>query len=383
MKATLRALPRRDTTLLVIAVAVLVFVGVAFDRATIPPARVDSFSTYDAASGGYRAAYDMLERIGISVERFERRPSFLDASIGTLVYVDPLPFDPVQIAPTKADLAALEAWVRGGGALVYIGFDDAAAKAGYLRLPTTIARATPAHAMTIAPALRRAGVANIRATETHRFRAQHTRVLVDDGRGAIVVTYPFGRGRVTAIVDRGLFANARIATGDHARLIAALAREARGGLAFDEVPHGYATPEHWWNIVPRAFVLAVVFGALVLFVAFTGAAIRLGPPLVPVARDDRTSADFIDALAALYERKAATLETLRDVLHATTVSLARRVGRDLRADADADDVAKALRTDRARADFAELRALAANEGATERELVRGLALAHDLRKDRA
>ena len=380
MKAALRALPLRETTLLVVAIALLVIVGVAFERGAIPADRVDSFSTYDAATGGYRAAYEMLGRIGIAVERFERRPSFLDASIATLVYVDPLPFDTTQIAPTKADLAALEAWVRGGGSLLYIGYDDAAAKAGYLRLPMTVARAISAHATTIAPALRRAGVARITSVETHRFRTKHVRVLVDDGRGALVIAYSFGRGRVTAVVDRMLFTNAGIATGDRARLIAGLASDARGGIfAFDEVPHGYTAPEHWWNVVPRSFAFAVIFGCLVLFVAFAGAAIRLGPPLVPIVRDDRTSAEFIDALAALYERKAAVLETLRDVLHVTTVALARRLG----ADADADDVASALRSDRARVDFAELRALAANARATERDLVRGVALAHDLRKDRA
>ena len=382
MKAALRGLPRRETALLLVALALLVFVGVAFDRAAIPPDRVDSFSTYDAATGGYRAAYEMLGRVGIRVERFERRPSFLDGSIATLVYVDPLPFDTAQIQPTKADLAALDAWVRGGGALLYIGYDDAAAKIGYVHLPATIARAKRVHPSTIARTLRLAGVARITSGETHRFRTMGARVLVDDGRGALVVTYPFGRGRVTAVVDRTLFANVGIATGDRARLFAALAHDARGGIvAFDEVPHGYTTPERWWMVVPRAFAFAVVFGCLVLLVAFAGAAIRLGPPLVPVARDDRTSADFIDALAALYERKAAVFETLRDVMHTTTSALARRLGRDVRA--DADDVARALRSDRMRAEFAELRALAANASATERDLVRGLALAHDLRKDRA
>ena len=68
-------------------------------------------------------------------------------------------------------------------------------------------------------------------------------------------------------------------------------------------------------------------------------------------------------------------------MHATTVALARRLGGDVRA--DAADVAGALQSDRAREAFAELRALAANAVATERDLVRGLALAHDLRKDRA
>src|ERR1700730_18908705 len=47
--------------------------------------KYDSMSTYDAASGGYRAWYALLQQEGVRVERFERRPAVLDASVDVYV----------------------------------------------------------------------------------------------------------------------------------------------------------------------------------------------------------------------------------------------------------------------------------------------------------
>ncbi len=381
-----RTIAKRETALLALAFAVLVAVGVARDRAKAPAPSVDTYSTYDVASGGYRAAYELLERVGVRVDRFERRPAFLDASLATLVYADPLAIDPRQTPITPADLAALEAWVRRGGALVYVGDDDAAAARGVLHLPRVIGRRV--RAPFVASDVRAYGVARIASSGTQRYdpHRRGARVLVGDAGGALVVATPLGRGRVIAVVDRDLFSNAGIATGDRARLLVALAALARAGFdardgtfAFDESAHGYVTPEHWWLVVPRPFALAIVFGGLVLLVAFAGAAVRLGPPIMPPARDDRSSADFISALATLYERKAVATETLADIARATSTSLARALG--LGAGASHDAVVRALPGATARAAFVELQALAARPHASTSDLVRGAALAHHLRKD--
>lgn len=379
MRGVLRALARPETAVLALALVVLVALGIARDRADHPPSAIDTYSTYDTATGGYRAAYELLERVGLRVDRFERRPFFLDRSIATLVYVDPLAADPHQETPTPADIAALEAWVRAGGTLLYVGDDDVAAARGVLHLPRVIGRRTPARAPVIAGSLRAAGVARLSSSARRRFAPNRAEVLVDDGAGALVVTNRYGLGRVTAVVDRTLFANAGIATGDRARLFVALAGRARGVVAFDEMAHGYTTPEHWWTVVPRPFVVAVALGCVALIVAGVGAAIRLGPPLVPPRRDDRSSTEFIDALATLYERKAVARETLHEVAEMTSASLGRALG--LAPEASNDAIARALGTGSARAAYDDLLALAANARVSDSDLVRGAALAHGLRKD--
>ncbi len=388
-----RAWVRRETVLLAVAIAVLVAVGVIANRVNEKPSSFDSFSTYDASPGGYRALYALLGRENLRVERFEQRPAFLDAGIATLVYVEPSAGDPRAVTPTDADKAALETWVRGGGSLLYVGYDDAAARAGVLQLPRREYSLVPAPPF-VALELRARGVTHISAArETLRFvvrrvaRRARAQLLVGDGRGALVVAYPYGRGRIVAVCDRWLFTNggtARgdgIARGERARLAVALAqpRARRGIVAFDETPHGYATPERWWSIVPRPFAFALAVALVALLIAIAGAALRLGPPLLPVPRDGRSSADFLDAVASLFERNGEVRGTLELAAAATSRTIARTHG--LEGVASNEAIAACIEREDLRASFLTMQRLATSGGADTATLVRGVALAQQLRKE--
>lgn len=377
----LRALVRVETPILVVAIGILAFVAFVKGSSSPTGTSLASYSTYDAGTGGYRALYEMLGKLGVRVERFERRPVFLDASIATLVYADPLDRDQRAANPTKADIAALEGWVRGGGALVYLGADDAAAKAGILHLPR-VSHVGRARA-TVAGDLRARGVARLTASESQRFvaRRKGDRVVLGDARGALVVAYAFGRGRIVAIVDRSLFTNAEIARDDRARLAYALLRPElpRAVVAFDETPHGYLVPDRWWAIVPRPFLIALGVALAALLVAIAGAALRLGPPLVPQPRDDRTSAEYVDAVASLFERNGEIRGTLVEASTSTTQAIARALGLDR--SASNDEIAARIERDDRRASFRAMVRFATNAFADDANLVRGVALAQELRKE--
>jgi hypothetical protein len=379
----LRRLPPLETGILVLAVAILA--GLGFARQATPQSSptLDSFSSFDAASGGYRALYTLLEREGIRVERFEQRPAFLDAGTDTLVYVEPFAFDPRQNVPSRGDVAALEAWVRGGGRLLYIGHDDVAAKQGILKLPASRDVAHAGARPFVARALADAGVTRVPASGTRRWtRGKHPFAeLLGDAAGPIVVTYPFGRGRVTAAIDETQFRNDAIASGDRARLAYALARPGRpGGLvAFDEFVHGYALPSRWWTLVPRPFAIALCFALATILIALAGAAARFGPPIVPVERRDRSSADFIDALSSLLERGFAE----REALAAATASATRALARSLALPdaAPASEFAAAIEGPQTRERYRTLVAFARDEHPGRADFVRGIALAQELRKE--
>ncbi len=380
----LRRLPPLETAVLVLAFALLVAVALVSQRSK-SVAVLDSYSTYDATSGGYRAFYELLAREAVGTRRFEQRPAFLDRAIDTLVWSEPLTFDPRQAAVTQADIGALQDWVRAGGALLYVGFDDVAAKRGILGLPRVRAAEGPPGKAFFARALVGAGVRNVdvRAAWRYRVAARGMEALLGDERGAVAVRYAYGRGRVTAVVDESLFTNAALARGDAARLAVALATPLRAGglVAFDEAVHGYGVPEHWWQIVPRPFAIALGLAGCALLIAFAGAAVRLGPPLVPETRADRTTSDFIDALASLFARGKA----IRYVLQSAERSTSRAVARALRlpAGATTSEIAERLDDDAARDDFRALAAIASNGFPDEKNLVRGVALAQRLRKEYA
>ncbi len=381
--AALRRLPKLETAILVAAVAVLVWLAVATGKQQQNGPAIDSFSSYDSASGGYRAFYQMLGKLGVRVDRFERRPAFLDAGIDTLVYVEPYDFDTRAVPLSASDLAALEAWVRAGGHLLYIGHDNVAAKQGILSLPLMTDAAPHAHPAVLAPELARAGVTRVTFETAYRWkRWKHDfSVLVDDGRGPLAVTYPFGRGRVTALIDEALFRNDEIARPDRARFAYVLAapRRANGIVSFDETPHGHIVAMHWWDVVPRSFAIAIFFAIGAILVALAGAAIRFGPPLVPVERRDRSSADFIDAFSTLLERGGARRKASRDAARSTSHAIARSLGAS--ADAAPDAIAAGIDRDDLRTDYRNMLDVTANGFADDRNLVLGVALAQRLRKE--
>jgi hypothetical protein len=325
----------------------------------------------------------LYAREGLAVDRFERQAVFLDDSIATLVWIEPLDFDPAQRVPSEAENKALLAWVGAGGKFLYIGHDNGAARQGYLRLPPAReVRAAHGRAY-VDPSLRALGIGPIAADGDLRFAPRaHQHVLLADARGAIVVRYPYGRGLVTAVVDEDLFSNDGIGRGDRARLAYALAALPHASpLAFEESTHGYFVPEHWWQVAPRAFVVSVIVALVALAIAAIGAAIRFGPPVLPVPRDDATTSDFIGVLAGLLRAGGARRNALVTAADSTTRALARSFGLGDRA--TAQDVAARIERADVRAEYQAMLAVAYNGFPDDRNLVRGVALAQRLRKDHA
>jgi hypothetical protein len=376
-------IPLLETALFVAAVGALAAIALTQQ----PPAiAFDSYSSYDASAGGYRAFYELLQRERLPVERFERRPLFLDSSIATLVYAEPLPFDPSQGPSSQADARVIEFWVKAGGTLVYFGHDDAAAKAGVLQLPYSTAAAARPQAAVVSGQLRDAGVrslATIASPLRWKLPAGHARALFDDGRGPVTIAYRFGRGSVVATIDETLLDNQGLATADRARLALALVRHspAAGTIWFDEAIHGYLVPEHWWSVVPVPFVYATIVAVLALLIAIAGAAMRFGPPIVPPPRDDRSSADFIDALSTLLERGNASGKATADAVRSSSHTLARSLG--LAADAPPGEVLARIDDQERRSAFETMLALANDPAPSGTTFVRAVALAQRLRKDAA
>ncbi len=380
--AAVRRLPPLETSIVALAVALLAVLS-AYARQPQPLPTLDSFSSYDSASGGYRAFYELLAREGAHVDRFEQHPAFLDANIDTLVWALPLPFDPRTQTPSGADVGALAAWIRAGGRLLYLTEGKLAPSVRTLGIPRTVRARNPATDTFIARQFAAAGIARLATRSGPRWHLSAQQLLLDDGRGPLVLSYALGRGTVTAVLDEGAFTNARIAGGDNARLAAFLALPRRPGayVSFDEMLHGFVTAQHWWQIVPRPFLIAVVLAACALFIALAGAGIRLGPPLEAQGKTERAPSDFIAALAALLQRGQAYGHTLDAARASTTRVMARVLG--LPEDSTPQRVLAGLDPGAQRTAYETLLETCSGRSCDERSFVRGVALAAWLRKEYA
>lgn len=142
--------------------------------------------------------------------------------------------------------------------------------------------------------------------------------LFGDQAGPLALVIPFGKGRLIAIADGGLWTNRQLVQSENSVFLAnILAHYGKPGgrVLFDEYHHGDAASadSSVWDDLGRPLQLAVIqlcFAALGLLVVLS---VRFGPPVPPVALIARSSADYVGSLAGLYRRAGASqtaLETL-------------------------------------------------------------------------
>jgi hypothetical protein len=311
MIAWLRA-HRIDAFRAALAVAGLVLVAV-LTRPPQAPA-LDTYSASDTRSGGYAAWEALLQREGVAVERFERRPIELDGTIDTLIdaYGTAPPAPDIRL---DADTRALGDWVRAGGRLLLLGDTPALAaqERRLLRRPVWRDSRRTGGALD-APAFGNA-LARLATFSDRRFMRDGmagTRPLVADRGGPFVVRVRLGRGAIVYVSDPRMFANAALARDDNARLAYLLARPRGRGriVAFDEALHGALIGRSWIATLSVPVRVGLAGAGLVILIALAGGALRLGPPVALRAAREPASDEFIAAFAALYRRARARRDAI-------------------------------------------------------------------------
>jgi hypothetical protein len=313
---------------LIVAVAVAAIAVVTYQNGRREAQQIngyDTYSTYDAGSGGYRAWYELLDREGVRVARFERRPAFLDGSVDVYVMASDYYYvmasattgGSTEIA-TDGDWDGVARWVKAGGHLVWLS-DGVTAPSG-INAPVLASKGPQtddAVALTSSPLT--AGVSSVSGTSRLRVpfsRSFRAAPVVADDVGGVVVSYRLGKGAVTVISDESLFANGRLAKADNARLaydVATTGLTPKGVVAFDEWSHGYVAGDTWWAILPPSFQIGLVAIGIALLLIAIPAALRFGPTARLPDRSERTSAEYLSSMAMLYARGRA-LRTAIDEL---------------------------------------------------------------------
>ncbi|HTD34805.1 MAG TPA: DUF4350 domain-containing protein [Candidatus Elarobacter sp.] len=296
---------RRDLVLAALALIALVAVSLLGQRKEAPTAA--SRASDDYAFGGYRAWYDLMAREGTRVATFRSHHDALrESGIDTLVVA--FPEDGIAYAWNAGERDALRAWVRGGGRMIDVGLtpsagkDDAKGEKVYL-----------GDAKGSGGALRgtwAAMVASLPDRGTGRlFPYKHAKVeaLLRDRGGIVAVRYRYGRGEVVGIASAAQFENRAIAHGDAARLayLAARPRRPGGTVAFDEAIRGAVVERAWYRALTAPELVALALAALAGLLWLAYGIVPLGPPVRLFPPREPTSAEFVDAVAALYERARA------------------------------------------------------------------------------
>lgn len=391
-----RQFPFLELAIVVTALALLaLFTYLNYRRQQVAAPRYDTFSTYDAHRGGYRAWYELLRREGIREERFELRPAFLDESVRTLVLAYNLDEQMLRAASgkgaagqlTAADLDALVRWVKVGGRLIWVTDGTEGVDLGV----PAFDQSGPQRDDAVAVAVSRltAGVDTVSGSGRLRVPFKYSQSyapLIADDVGAVVVEYPLGKGSVVVVTDQTLFNNANLAKAGNARLafnVAAVGGRARGVVAFDEHVHGFLSGDSWWTILPVPVRVAASVAAVALLLLLLGTAFRFGPTARLPQDTERTSAEYLTSMATLFARGHAARKAVQDLVDICVRDVAGALG--LPEKTDARVVAARLQTSEngsANADaLVELDRLRGYLAPTPRELVRAAHLCATLRKE--
>ena len=272
-------------------------------------------STYNAGSAGYKALYLWLRELGVPAKRWERPLMELPREADVLVMLSP------SLGPGPDELKALDAWVRKGGTLVLVSLQGNAfathfgigvmmrafgqkkedrspsfQPGPYVRGPRTIMSKTHAGADSKRPEA-----------------VGHAR----DAFGNLITVVEEGQGRVIMVSDPSLFSNVRLREGDHARLALdiLLTHLGQGQLLIDEYHHGHGrvTSVAAYVFQSEAFVplLQVLFLLILLWLA---AGRRFGSPRPLKRETERSSMEYVRAIAQLFQRVKARRLALESVL---------------------------------------------------------------------
>ncbi|HEV2740446.1 MAG TPA: DUF4350 domain-containing protein [Candidatus Elarobacter sp.] len=320
---------KRDLVIAGVALAAVIGVSLLGHQPESPKAATHASDDY--SFGGYRAWYELLRREGVDVARFRLHHDALpDSGIGTLIVA--FPDDGVPSSWDAGERSALRAWVRGGGRLVDIGNTPSTGRDEVDNDPVYLAAVKPEHGKLRGPwaafvgALGDRGTWRLAPTKPQAPKrakgakrappARRVRVetLLADRAGALVVRYRYGRGEVIGVANAGPFENRALGRGDAARLAFLAARpRGRGLVAFDEAVRGDIVEKAWYRALDTPELVALALIALAGLLWLLYGIVPLGPAVRLRAAREPTSEEFLDAVAALYERARAR-DRARDAL---------------------------------------------------------------------
>jgi hypothetical protein len=272
-------------------------------------------TSHDGSGKGFRAAYLLLQELGYPVARSRR------AAEGRVRWV-------LFPEASARDAEVLDGWVRDGGTLVLA--DDKGDFARSLGMEL-VARQTLRESSG-EPAEGPDGVSTLVGGSPFVWWPEHEgRVWVTCRGRPFVSVYEHGKGHVWLLHRPAFLTNHYVGQADNAVLVCRLAEatlgDADGPLEFDEYCHGLRDRPGFFALLVRPPLLWVTLQGLVLvavLVWYHGA--RFGGPRAAAGGSRRSAEEYLDAVAALLDRRQDHADAYRTARDALRGDLERELG---------------------------------------------------------
>ncbi|HEY0365440.1 MAG TPA: DUF4350 domain-containing protein [Pyrinomonadaceae bacterium] len=337
-------------------------------------------STYHSGPTGLRALHDFLNESGYKVIRWKATPQKLLTDSGKLVKTFVV-VGQVQVRFTQAEQEALSKWIAAGGHFVLIDRNPESSsdtsQAGSWNVttrkseppaldvnpadpqqmtdkvvafkpvqPTVLTRnvqsVLPSRFASrlkfeVKPAGHQQGADTAKSVEEEPPPPEQATSgstapvmhLVDD-RGALLIDFAYGSGRVSILSDPYIVSNGGIKLEDNLQLAINMLTAAGGLIAFDEYHQGKGLTQNSFAAYfagTPVMLLAAQIGLLVLLMLWTRGR-RFGRPLPLPQVDRRSSLEFVASMAELQQRARAFDLAIENIYTRMRRVLARHAGLD-------------------------------------------------------
>lgn len=324
-----------DRKLLLVAGSILLLLVVVTVAFSPPPDQSEGSgipTTYSASQSGAKAAFELLSQLGYRSQRWEKSPAELpqNGAGNILILARPSQF------PNKSERAALLAFVRSGGWIIYAGeFPFLFVQSGAVKpLASLELSLTPEKTFwAIAPSALTSSAPKITMNATSDWVASDGAQVPLYGTpdDPVVVTWRLDKGRILWWAAATPLTNSGISREGNLPFFLGCIQAASPGappaattVLWDEYFHGYRgslwnyfaeTPLPW-----AVWQLALV--AIFVLLAFSR---KSGPLYAPAAVSRLSPLEFVDTLGDLYRRAGAGSAAVRVAYQRLRTKLVRRL----------------------------------------------------------
>ena len=325
-------------------------------------------STYHSGPTGTRALHDFLTESGYKVVRWRDTPQRLLTDSGKLVKTFVV-VGQIQVHFTEAESEALTRWIAAGGCYVVIDRHPLGEEkpnkvtwdiiSRQLEFPALEVNPADVKQMTgdvvaLQPVQPTVFTQNIESVLPSRFASRMTVVPpqevqsqtppfaettgnsqapvvhIADDKGALLIDYTYGAGRVVLLSDPYIVSNSGIKLNDNLQLALNVLTARDGLIAFDEYHQGKGAIQNsfagYFAGTPVLLIAGQV-SLIVLLVLWTKGN-RFGRPLPLPQVDRRSSLEFVASMAELQQRARAFDLAIENIYTRTRRVLARYAGVD-------------------------------------------------------
>jgi len=324
--------------ILPVILSIIFFIFLIVLLSLFPKKKMD-FSSYSTRPEGTKGAFMLLSELGFNISRYER--SFKYLPDGLLIIIEP------DYDLTDREIFSLKQWISNGNTLLFFSeYDNSLYKKWNMKVKESKSTGVFQPLQISGPV---SGVSNVKSTSLSRIDGFMDGMVeyFGDATGALMVTFPEGKGHAVLITDNKLISNKSIGNLDNSVLLVSILNSyvSKGSnIYFDEYHHGYGTvvydrKETLWTWMPVYMKVIIIQLCLAIFIFLFARSLRFGRPVPLSAKNSGPcQSEFVTSMANLFIRAEGRREIAGELYSSFKRDIVRKLG--IKNQEDYNEIAK-------------------------------------------